>query len=76
LRRADEAFAPSGPGSPLVALPGPAAAGREALLSAVLHETGHLAGRPDGGAGPMAGALPPGTRDTLALDAVFGLGVL
>jgi hypothetical protein len=37
---------------------------------------GHLAGNTDGGTGLMAGALAPGTRDTLALDHVFGLGVL
>jgi uncharacterized delta-60 repeat protein len=72
----DEEFAPGGPGSPLVALSGSPAAGREDLLSAVLHEMGHLAGSPDGGTGLMAATLAPGTRDTLALDRVFGLGVL
>jgi hypothetical protein len=61
----------SAPGSPLVALPGSPAEGREDLLTAVLHEMGHLAGRPDGSTGLMAGALAPGTRDTLALDSVF-----
>jgi hypothetical protein len=67
----DEEFAPDSPGSPLVALPGSPAAGKEDLLTAVLHEMGHLAGRPDGGAGLMAGALAPGTRDLGALDQVF-----
>ena len=63
--------ADEGPGSPLMALAGSAAAGREDLLSAVLHEMGHLAGSPDGGAGLMAGTLAAGTRDLGALDAVF-----
>jgi RHS repeat-associated protein len=67
----DEEFAPGGPGSPLVALPGSPAAGQEDLLTAVLHELGHLAGRPDGGTGLMAGSLAPGTRDLGALDQVF-----
>ena len=58
---------PSPPTSP--------AAGKEDLLSAVLHEMGHLAGSPDGGTGLMA-ALAPGTRDTPALDQVFSRGVL
>jgi hypothetical protein len=64
----DEEFAP---GSPLVALPGSPAAGKEDLLSALLHEMGHLAGSPDGGSGVMAGALGLGTRDLGALDQVF-----
>jgi hypothetical protein len=64
----DEEFAP---GSPLVALPGSPAAGREDLLSAVLHEMGHLAGSPDGESGLMAGSLAAGTRDLAALDTVF-----
>ncbi|HZY83797.1 MAG TPA: hypothetical protein VFE78_03135, partial [Gemmataceae bacterium] len=64
----DEEFAA---GSPLVALPGSPAAGKEDLLTAVLHEMGHLAGRPDGGDGLMAGALAAGTRDLGALDLVF-----
>jgi hypothetical protein len=55
----------------LVALPGSPAAGKEDLLSAVLHEMGHLAGRPDGGTGLMGGALGVGTRDLGALDQVF-----
>jgi hypothetical protein len=68
---ADEEFAPGSPGSPLVALPGSPAAGKEDLLTALLHEMGHLAGRPDGGAGLMAAALASGTRDLGALDQVF-----
>jgi hypothetical protein len=72
----DSAFAPAGPGAPLVAPPGSPAAGREDLLTVVLHEMGHLAGRPDDGAGAggadlMAEALPPGVRRTDALDAAF-----
>jgi hypothetical protein len=67
----DEEFAPGSPGSPLVALPDSLAAGQEDLLSAVLHEMGHLAGRPDGTSGLMAGALASGTRDLGALDQVF-----
>jgi hypothetical protein len=55
------------------ALPGSPAAGREDLLTAVLHEMGHLAGRPDedGGTGLMGTVLPAGTRRTDGLDAVF-----
>jgi hypothetical protein len=64
----DEEF---GPGSPLVALPGSAAAGKEDLLSAVLHEMGHLAGSPDGESGLMGGSLAAATRDLAALDTVF-----
>jgi hypothetical protein len=64
----DEEFAP---GAPAAALPGSAAAGREDLLSAVLHEMGHLAGRPGADSGLMAGALAAGTRDLAALDSVF-----
>jgi hypothetical protein len=75
----DAAFAPGGPGSPLVALPGSPAQGRMDLLTGVLHEMGHLAGRPDGGvAGPgglMADALPPGARDLGGLDQVFARGL-
>jgi hypothetical protein len=67
----DEEFTPGAPGSPLVALPGSAAAGREDLLTAVLHEMGHLAGSPDGEAGLMSGSLAAGTRDLAALDSVF-----
>src|SRR5262249_19772933 len=65
---ADEEFAP---GSPSATLPGSAAAGREDLLTAVLHEMGHLAGSPDADTGLMAGALRLGTRDLGALDQVF-----
>jgi len=64
----DEEFAP---GSPLVALPGSPSQGKEDLLTAVLHEMGHLAGSHDGSSGLMTGALAPGTRDLAALDAVF-----
>jgi hypothetical protein len=67
----DEEFTPGGPGSPLVALPGSPAAGKEDLLTTVLHEMGHLAGSPDGDSGLMAGALGLGTRDLGALDRVF-----
>jgi hypothetical protein len=67
----DEEFAPGAPGAPLVALPGSPAAGKEDLLTAVLHEMGHLAGSPDGGTGLMDGALAAGTRDLGALDQVF-----
>jgi hypothetical protein len=46
------------------------------LLRAVLHEMGHLAGRPDQPGtglsdGLMADALAPGVRRTQALDLVF-----
>jgi hypothetical protein len=76
----DEAFAPGGPGSPLVALPGSPAAGKVDLLTAVLHEMGHLAGRPDvSSAGNpldlMADALAPGVRRTDGLDQVFAGGL-
>jgi hypothetical protein len=37
----------------------------------VLHEMGHLAGRPDADTGLMAGALAAGTRDLAGLDLVF-----
>jgi hypothetical protein len=67
----DEEFAAGAPDSPLAALPGSPAAGKEDLLTAVLHEMGHLAGRPDGDGGLMAAALAPGTRDLGALDQVF-----
>jgi hypothetical protein len=64
----DEEFAP---GSPLAALPGSPAEGREDLLTAVLHEMGHLTGRPDGSTGLMGGSLAVGTRDLASLDQVF-----
>ena len=58
-------------------LPGSPAAGKEDLLTTVLHEMGHLAGSPDGTSGLMAGALAAGTRDLGALDRVFaGPGAL
>jgi hypothetical protein len=52
------------------------APGKMDLLTTVLHEMGHLAGRPDvdaGGHGQdlMADLLPAGVRRTQALDAVF-----
>jgi hypothetical protein len=71
----DAAFGPGAPGSPLVALPGSPAEGKEDLLSAVLHEMGHLAGRADPDGGRMAASLAAGTRDTLALDLVFSQGL-
>jgi hypothetical protein len=72
----DEEFSPGAPGSPLVALPGGPAAGQMDLLTVVLHEMGHLAGRPDVGAQGhaddlMAETLAPGTRRVDALDKVF-----
>jgi hypothetical protein len=68
----DAAFAPGGPGSP--------AAGKMDLLTAMLHEMGHLAGLPDDGASGspgdlMADALAPGARKTAALDQVFAHGL-
>jgi hypothetical protein len=76
----DQEFSPGSPGSPLVALPGGPAAGRMDLLTVVLHEMGHLAGRADvstAGHGDdlMAGALTPGVRRTEALDQVFARGL-
>jgi uncharacterized delta-60 repeat protein len=54
------------------ALAGSPAAGREDLLTTVLHELGHLAGlADDSGSALMADALPMGTRRTDALNAVF-----
>jgi hypothetical protein len=74
----DEEFRVGTPGSPLTALAGGPAAGKMDLLTVVLHEMGHLAGRPDldgpAGAGLMADALAPGVRRTDALDAVFAQG--
>jgi hypothetical protein len=72
----DEEFRTAAPGSPLVAGPGSPAAGKMDLLTVVLHEMGHLAGRPDVGASGhsddlMAEALAPGTRRVDALDQVF-----
>jgi hypothetical protein len=67
-------------GDPTLA-PGSAAAGRMDLLTVVLHEMGHLAGRPDRDGDPaggdlMAEALAPGVRRTQALDAVFSRAAL
>jgi hypothetical protein len=54
------------------AFAGSPAAGREDLLTAVLHELGHIIGLPDdSGSALMAGLLPAGTRRTDALNAVF-----
>jgi hypothetical protein len=58
------------------ALAGGAAAGRMDLLTAVLHELGHLAGLPDVSAatdpaGLMGDQLADGDRRTAALDQVF-----
>jgi hypothetical protein len=55
-----------------VAFPGSPAAGREDLLTTVMHELGHLAGLPDdNGSALMNDALPEGTRRLEALSAVF-----
>jgi hypothetical protein len=72
----DSAFTATTPGGPLAAVPGGPAAGKMDLLTAVLHEMGHLAGLPDlGTAGHadalMADLLAPGVRRTQALDQVF-----
>jgi hypothetical protein len=53
--------------------PSGAVGGRMDLLTAVLHEMGHLAGHLDGEEGLMAGLLEPGTRSIEVLDAVFSL---
>jgi hypothetical protein len=76
----DEEFTPSGLGV-LTAGPGTAAAGREDLLTAVLHEMGHLVGRGDDNAAAnpgdlMGDQLSDGTRLTRALDRVFSQGNL
>jgi Tol biopolymer transport system component len=76
----DEEFSASAPGSSLTALPDGAAAGREDLLTVVLHEMGHLAGLSDVGGsaadnGLMAEFLPSGLRCTQALDQVFAAGL-
>jgi hypothetical protein len=76
----DEEFAVGTPGSPLTALPGTPVAGRMDLLTAVLHEIGHLAGLSDQpgtglSAGLMADLLAPGVCRTVALDAVFAHGL-
>ncbi|HZY84872.1 MAG TPA: hypothetical protein VFE78_08575, partial [Gemmataceae bacterium] len=73
--QSDEEFARDGARA-LVARPGGPAAERMDLLTVVLHEMGHLAGRRDvHGAGHandlMDEYLAPGVRRTDALDAVF-----
>jgi uncharacterized delta-60 repeat protein len=56
------------------AFAGSPAAGREDLLTTVLHELGHIAGLPDDNSSLlMAGLLPTGTRRTDGLNAVFAL---
>jgi hypothetical protein len=45
------------------------------LLTAVLHEMGHLAGHGHDDSGLMAESLPPGVRHADALDAVFASGL-
>jgi hypothetical protein len=79
----DEEFRPGPPGgtagTPQVAVPGGPAAARMDLLTVVLHEMGHLAGRADVGASGqvddlMSETLTPGTRRVDALDQVFGHG--
>jgi hypothetical protein len=75
LRRVYEEFNPSGRDAALMALSGPAA-DKEDLLTTVLHEMGHLAGRSDVDSTGhaldlMADTLPLGTRRVAALDAVF-----
>jgi hypothetical protein len=63
----DEEFGADG-----AALAGGPAAGRMDLLSVVLHELGHLAGRADDdGTDLMAGTLALGTRRLGGIDAVF-----
>jgi hypothetical protein len=71
----DEEFAADG-----TALPGSAAAGHADLLTTMLHEMGHLVGRPDVSAAQqpsdlMADTLPLGVRHTTALDEVFSVGL-
>ena len=61
----DGEFAPGGPGSPLVALPGLPAAGKEDLLTTVLHEMGHLAGRADVGESGHADDLMAGAEQRI-----------
>ncbi len=57
-----------------VALAKSAAAGRMDLLTALLHEYGHIAGLPEDATGLMGATLATGTRYTDALDTVFGSG--
>ena len=60
----------------LTAKAGGAAAGRADLLTVVLHELAHVAGRPDAGDGPaddlMDTTLPVGVRRTDGLRSIFG----
>jgi hypothetical protein len=72
----DEEYLPGDANTPLTALAGSPAAGKIDLLTVVLHEMGHLVGRPDVSvldhpADLMAGALAPGQRYVNALDQVF-----
>jgi hypothetical protein len=72
----DEEYLAGDANTPLTALAGSPAAGKIDLLTAVLHEMGHLVGRPDVSvldhpADLMAGALAPGQRYVSALDQVF-----
>jgi hypothetical protein len=74
----DEEFA-AGAGGVLSALPGSAAAGREDLLSAVLHEMDHLALMQGPGARSFGGSLTEdelsdGTRLTAAISHIFAEG--
>jgi hypothetical protein len=75
----DEEYLSNGPGAPLVASGGSPAAGRIDLLTAVLHEMGHLVGQADvsvldNPGALMAGSLAPGERHLGALDQVFAGG--
>jgi hypothetical protein len=75
----DEEYTSNGPGAPLVAPGGSPAAGKIDLLTAVLHEMGHLVGQPDvsvldNPAALMAGSLAPGERHLGALNQVFAGG--
>jgi hypothetical protein len=72
----DEEFASTPSGSGLVAPAGSPAAGKMDLLTVVLHEMDHLAGRGDEDSATHAGdlmadLLPAGVRRTQALDAAF-----
>jgi hypothetical protein len=76
----NEEFAVGTLGSPLAALSGTAAQGRMDLLTTVLHEMGHLAGRPDQPGtglsdGLMTDLLATGVRRTEALGAAFARGL-
>ena len=55
-----------------VARPGTGAEGRVDLLTVLMHEMGHLAGRGHTSGGLMGEILGPGTRALDALDAAFG----